>query len=60
MKKCVFYSLVQSSNKLIAQQWQGWTDGKYNYYKNGGMWFCIEPNCGLSIAAGETRAMAKE
>ena len=33
----------------------GWTDGVYNYYKNGDMWYCIVPEVGLSAAMGSSK-----
>lgn len=59
MKKNIFYSLVRENGKPVAKQWQGWTDGEYNYYKSCDMWYCIHPECGLSVAYGETRAIAR-
>lgn len=51
MKKYTFYSLVLGNNKKpVAKKWDGFTDGKYNYYKNEyNKWFAIEPTTGLSI-----------
>ena len=35
MKKHTFYSLVMGNNfRPVAKKWDGFTDGKYNYYKN--------------------------
>ena len=59
MKKTVFYSMVLKNGQIGAKQWQGWTDGEYNYYKYRGDWFCIEPNTGHSVGQGETRAIAR-
>lgn len=59
MKKHEFYSLVRKNNQVTARQWQGWTDGEYNYYRINGMWCCIVPDCGLSVSYGETRAIAR-
>ena len=51
MKKHTFYSLVLGTNhKPIAKKWNGFTDGKYNYYKNEyNKWYAIEPTTGLSV-----------
>lgn len=51
MKKHTFYSLVLGTNfKPVAKKWDGFTDGKYNYYKNEyKKWFAIEPLTGLSV-----------
>ena len=61
MRKCKFYSLilVGTSKKPVAKEWNGYTDGRYNYYKNG-LWFVIEPTTGLSMAYGDTRQEAAE
>jgi hypothetical protein len=38
------------NKKIIAKQWFGYTDGKFNYYKNEwGKWSPIEPSTGLSV-----------
>ena len=51
MKKHSFYSLVLDNNfKPVAKKWDGFTDGKYNYYKNEyNKWYAIEPTTGLSV-----------
>ena len=57
MNKTEFYTLVNvpaKSNKPIAKNVNGWTDGTYNYYKHD-IWYCIEPNVGLAISKGDTR-----
>lgn len=51
MKKCSFYT---RKNKGIERV-NGWTDGKYNYYKNGYMWFCIVPDIGIAAVTGSSR-----
>lgn len=51
MKKCSFYT-----RKIKGIEWvNGWTDGTYNYYKNGDLWFCIVPNVGIAAATGYSR-----
>ena len=51
MKKHTFYSLILGTNhKPVAKKWDGFTDGKYNYYKNEyNKWYAIEPTTGLSV-----------
>ena len=59
MKKTVFYSMVHENGKSIAKRQNGYTDGKYNYYKNQwGTWFVIHPENGLSVCADSTRKAA--
>ena len=51
MKKCSFYT-----RKTKGIEWvNGWTDGKFNYYKNGDMWFCIVPDIGIAAVTGSSR-----
>ena len=52
MKKCSFYTRKAGG---IVERVNGWTDGKYNYYKNGDMWFCIVPGIGIAAATGYSR-----
>lgn len=54
MKKHTFYSLVMGEHgKPVAKEWNGFTDGIYNYYKNEyNKWFAIEPTTGLSVVYG--------
>ena len=52
MKKCSFYTRKAGG---IVERVNGWTDGTYNYYKNGDMWFCIVPEVGLSAAMGSSK-----
>ena len=51
MKKHTFYSLVYGGkNGPIIKKWDGYTDGRYNYYKNEySKWYAIEPTTGLSV-----------
>ena len=52
MKKCSFYTRKAGG---IVERVNGWTDGKYNYYKNGDMWFCIVPDIGIAAVTGSSR-----
>ena len=52
MKKCSFYTCKTGG---IVERVNGWTDGTYNYYKNGDVWFCIVPEVGLSAAMGSSK-----
>lgn len=52
MKKCIFYTRKTGG---IVERVNGWTDGTYNYYKNGDLWYCIVPEVGLSVAMGRSR-----
>ena len=52
MKKCSFYTRKTGG---IVERVNGWTDGVYNYYKNGDMWFCIIPKVGIAAATGYSR-----
>lgn len=52
MKKCSFYTRKAGG---IVERVNGWTDGTYNYYKKGDMWFCIIPEVGLAAAMGSSR-----
>lgn len=57
MKKCSFYTRkIKSGIKDgIVERVNGWTDGVYNYYKNGDMWYCIVPEVGIAAATGNSR-----
>lgn len=57
MKKCSFYTIKNKAGRKggIVERVNGWTDGVYNYYKNGNQWFCIVPEVGLSAAMGHSR-----
>ena len=57
MKKCSFYTRKTGD---IVERVNGWTDGVYNYYKNGDMWFCIVPEIGISCAHANSRKEAAE
>lgn len=60
MKKIEFYSMMLGhGNNPKAVKHVGWTDGEFNYYRTGDYWYCIEPNSGLSVGQGETRAIAR-
>lgn len=52
MKKCSFYTRKTGD---IVERVNGWTDGKFNYYKNGDMWFCIVPDIGIAAVTGSSR-----
>ena len=52
MKKCSFYTRKTGG---IVERVNGWTDGTYNYYRNGDMWFCIVPEVGIAAATGYSR-----
>lgn len=52
MKKCSFYTRKAGG---IVERVNGWTDGKYNYYKTGDMWFCIVPDIGIAAVTGNSR-----
>lgn len=57
MKKCSFYTRkTKAGIKGGIVEWvNGWTDGTYNYYKNGDMWFCIVPDIGIAAVTGYSR-----
>lgn len=49
MKKIMFYTRQRINNKIQAVPVQGYTDGRYHYYKDKfGRWFAIVPEVGLS------------
>ena len=52
MKKCSFYTRKTGG---IVERVNGWTDGAYNYYKNGDLWFCIVPDIGIAAVTGYSR-----
>ena len=60
MKKATFYSMVREDGQNIAKRQEGYTDGIFNYYKNGSTWFVIHPANGLSICTDYTRKAAAE
>lgn len=51
MKKCSFYTRKAKGIERV----NGWTDGKFNYYRNGDMWFCIVPDIGIAAATSYSR-----
>ena len=51
MKKCSFYTCKTKGIERV----NGWTDGTYNYYKDGSIWFCIVPEVGLAAARGSSK-----
>ena len=60
MKKATFYSMVREDGQNIAKRQEGYTDGIFNYYRNGSTWFVIHPANGLSICTDYTRKAAAE
>lgn len=52
MKKCSFYTRKTGG---IVERVDGWTDGTYNYYKDGDMWYCIVPEVGIAATTGYSR-----
>ena len=60
MTKLNFYSLMRVGGKAQAILHNGYTDGDFNYYKNGSSWSAIHPLYGLSVASGATRKDAAE
>lgn len=60
MTKIEFYSLCGYGDSNIAKvKREGYTDGKYQYYRLGSVWFAIVPGYGASIATGKTRKEAQ-
>lgn len=57
MEKCSFYTRKNKTGRTggIVERVNGWTDGTYNYYKDGNKWFCIVPEVGLAAAMGSSR-----
>lgn len=57
MKKCSFYTRKNKAGRKggMVECVNGWTDGTYNYYKNGDMWYCIVPDIGIAAAMGYSR-----
>lgn len=51
MKKCSFYTRKTKGIERV----NGWTDGVYNYYRNGDMWFCIVPDIGIAAVTGYSK-----
>ena len=51
MKKCSFYTRKTKGIERV----NGWTDGVYNYYRNGDMWYCIIPEVGIAAATSYSR-----
>lgn len=54
MKKCEFYSVHKENGKKIAKLHSGYTDGTYNYYKDGSTWCAIVPDTGLAAVNDKT------
>lgn len=57
MKKACFYSL-HHGNKAVLHD--GYTDGRFWYYKHGNTWFAIYPESGTAVAAEGTRKAAAD
>ncbi len=55
MKKAEFYTLCRTDGKVAAKKQNGYSDDKFYYYKNMGVWFAIHPDNGLSIFTAKTR-----
>ena len=57
MEKCSFYTRKNKTGRTggIVERVNGWTDGVYNYYKNGNQWFAVVPEVGLSAAMGSSK-----
>ena len=60
MKKHNFYTMVREDGQNIAKRQEGYTDGIFNYYKKGSLWFAIHPSNGLAICSEYTRKAAAE
>lgn len=64
MKKITFYSLhndKENNGEIEARLHNGYTDGKFNYYKIGkNTWFAIDPRTGIAICQNKTRRLAME
>lgn len=60
MKKCTFYTMHQIGGGTEAKLHTGYTDGKFNYYKAGSIWFAIDPQTGIAVCNNNTRASAGE
>lgn len=59
MKKVQFFTLVRRDGADKVECVNGYTDGRFNYYKCAfGGWFAIEPSCGLSMSQAHTRKEA--
>ena len=57
MKKCSFYTRKAKAGIKdgIVERVNGWTDGVFNYYRNGDMWYCIIPEVGIAAVTGSSR-----
>lgn len=60
MKRAVFYSVMMQKGGPAAVLHNGYTDGTYQYYKNGAQWCAILPAVGLSVCSGPTRKACAE
>lgn len=59
MNKIQFFTLVRRDGEVKVEYVNGYTDGRFNYYKSSfGTWFAIEPSCGLSMSQASTRKEA--
>lgn len=64
MKKIKFYSLHKdniNNGKIEARLHDGYTDGKFNYYKMGtDTWWAIDPDTGIAVGNDKTRKLVME
>lgn len=58
--KSIYYIMCYDGDakKHAARKYTGYTDGKYYYCKEGDIWTATEPQTGLKITDGKTRADA--
>lgn len=60
MKKTTFYSVMMQKGGPAAVLHNGYTDGTYQYYKNGVQWCAILPGVGLAVCFEYTRKACAE
>ena len=60
MKKCTFYSMTRTSDGPAAVLRDGYDDGTFYYYNNGGLWMAIHPATGCAVAWSNTRKACAE
>ena len=60
MTKTRFYTLrrLDTAGTIQAIAVNGYTDGAFNYYKMGRVWFAIVPEYGISLVMAGTRKEA--
>lgn len=51
----VKYKLEESKQALYTELKNGWTDGTFNYYKNGKNWCALVPEYGMAVCFGWQR-----